>query len=333
MSVYFLGAFPPPYGGVTRKNELLLRELSKHISISAVDFSMIKHGDLKESMHLARALRDPDARYVLGVSGRKTRRRFCSMLASVNPHAMSRSVLMLMGSNAADDIAGDAAYREAAGKFRRIYVETEGMRSILNDAGLTNAAVYPNPRAVPERKPKAAESSSGLRCVFFSQVSETKGADLVLQAAERSPDIVFDFFGPVDRAYEERFLSAIHRLDNAHYHGVFTGNEEALYETLQTYSVLLLPTRAAEGVPGALIEGKIAGLAEIVSDFRYAHDVVNNGTDGWVLPQCDAVSLSQAVRCLSKDRALLASMQAQSRESAGRYDIAQYIPGILEDLT
>ena len=33
MTVYYLGQFPPPYGGVTVKNALLCEELSKHVAI------------------------------------------------------------------------------------------------------------------------------------------------------------------------------------------------------------------------------------------------------------------------------------------------------------
>ena len=38
MTVYYLGQFPPPYGGVTVKNALLREELSKHIAIEVLSF-------------------------------------------------------------------------------------------------------------------------------------------------------------------------------------------------------------------------------------------------------------------------------------------------------
>ena len=40
MAVYFLGAFPPTYGGVTIKNESLYQALSKYIDLKKVDFNL-----------------------------------------------------------------------------------------------------------------------------------------------------------------------------------------------------------------------------------------------------------------------------------------------------
>ena len=333
MSVYYLGAFPPPYGGVTRKNDLLLKELERHTKITAVDFGKIKRRDFPELMKLIRALTDRDARYVVGVSGRKTRRRFCRLMRILNARAMSRSVLMLMGSAAANDIASDPVFQTDVARFRRIYAETDEMCDLLKKVGLNHTAIYPNPRHLPEPRPALPDASGTLRCVFFSLIAEGKGADLVLQAAAAMPEIVFDFYGPLEPNIESRFLSDVKRLENVRYLGVFSGDEEALYDTLGAYSVLLLPTRyKTEGIPGVLVEGKISGLAEVVSDFRCAHDMMEHGVDGWILPECSAAALVDALRRLDRDRALLSAMQRSSQASADRYDIAAYLPGILEEL-
>ena len=42
MAIYYLGTFPPEYGGVTVKNQNLYSALSKKIEIDRVDFSEIK---------------------------------------------------------------------------------------------------------------------------------------------------------------------------------------------------------------------------------------------------------------------------------------------------
>lgn len=48
MKTYYLGSFPPPFGGVTTKNLNLYTALSEKIEIGKVDFSKIKRMDISE---------------------------------------------------------------------------------------------------------------------------------------------------------------------------------------------------------------------------------------------------------------------------------------------
>lgn len=330
MGIYYLGAFPPPYGGVTRKNELLLKKLGQQIAIAAVDFGNIKHRDFREFLRLIRALTDRNARYVVGVSGRKTRKRLCHLLARINPQALSRSILMLMGSLTADDIASDAAFRADVKRFRRVYAETNGMCAVLEDAGLKNTAVYPNPRE-PYRLKREGPSET-LRCVYFSLISADKGADIVLEAAEKMPEIEFHFYGQLDESFAPAYYCSVERCANVYHHGIFNGTQRDVLSELSQYDILLLPTKCAEGVPGVLIEGKFAGLAEVVSPFRFSSDIVQHGQDGWILSGCESADLCDALHRLNSDRPLLHAMQLHSFASAEHFDIAKYMPMILEDL-
>ena len=90
MAVYFLGAFPPTYGGVTIKNESLYQALSKYIDLKKVDFNQIKRFNFVEIFRLLFALCGRDNQFVIGVSGKKTRKRFTKLLYAVNSKAMRR---------------------------------------------------------------------------------------------------------------------------------------------------------------------------------------------------------------------------------------------------
>ena len=70
----YLGSFPPPYGGATKKNDALFRELTKYGVVKKIDFSLIKRKSIRETARYLMALVSRDATFVVGVSGAKTRR-------------------------------------------------------------------------------------------------------------------------------------------------------------------------------------------------------------------------------------------------------------------
>ena len=59
MSIVYMGAFPPGYGGVTIKNQNLYAALEKEIPIKKVDFNRVKRKDIKEAGRLVFHLLNP----------------------------------------------------------------------------------------------------------------------------------------------------------------------------------------------------------------------------------------------------------------------------------
>ncbi len=172
-----------------------------------------------------------------------------------------------------------------------------------------------------------------LKCVFFSLIQEKKGADIVLSAARNCPSVDFAFYGSVDVDYEKHFMVEIASLPNVQYHGLFKGSNEDVYAELAKYDVLLFPTMwKTEGVPGILVERKIAGLAEIVSDVSYNAELVKDGIEGIVLKGKLDNEICKAINDLARDRTLLNSLKLGSKQSAERFYIDNYIEAINKEL-
>ena len=95
MSIVYMGAFPPGYGGVTIKNQNLYAALEKEIPIKKVDFNRVKRKDIKEAGRLVFHLLNPRNRFVVGVSGKITRKRFTQVLYYLNRKAMRKSIIMI----------------------------------------------------------------------------------------------------------------------------------------------------------------------------------------------------------------------------------------------
>lgn len=333
MSIVYMGAFPPGYGGVTIKNRNLYLALQKELPLKQVDFNQVKRKNIKEAMRLLLHAINPWDRLVIGVSGKGTRKRLTQLLYYFNRTAMKKSILIVMGGTASHDMAIDSEYRKCAKAYKKIYVETPGMKEEMEKAGFENVAIYPNGRFRPTKPVPKVVSDGILRCVFFSLIQPEKGADLVLEAAASLPQVQFTFYGQIVDNYRESFLKEVNRLPNVSYQGVFQGSSEEVYAELAKYDVLLFPTRwVAEGVPGILVEGKIAGLAEIVSNHNYNAEIVTDGYDGIVLKNNTAQNLAVAIQKLVRERTFLEKMKHESRKSAEFYYIENYLKNITVEL-
>lgn len=321
MKIYYIGSFPPVYGGVTIKNKNLYEALEGKFDLRKIDMNRIKRGNIPELLRFGWAMLT-GRQYIIGLAGQKNRRRFTKLMYRFKRKAMGRSVLLVMGGVVEDVIQAGPDFMAMYSTYRRVFLEFPGMARKLTEAGVTNAAVYPNGRPRPDTYQPITAGTDTLQSVFFSQIEPDKGVDRILQAARELPEVQFHFYGRIVPAYQDAFTREIKELNNVRYHGVFTGNSGAVYKELNQYDVLLLPTRCkTEGLPGILIEAKIAGIPCVISDINYNREIVNDGIDGIILKEDTAGCLTQAIRMLDSDRNLLLRMKRSSRESAEHYYI------------
>ena len=325
---FYIGGFPPPFGGVTIKNKNLYTALCERMPIKKIDFKKVKRGNFIETFRMVRAFMDRKAVFAIGIAGRGNRKTLCKLLYKFNRKAMERSVLFLMGGSAADDFE-DKEYREHTQHFRKVYAETAGMVKKMEEYGMKNAACYPNCRFKPENAYSPTSADGMLRCVFFSIVRPEKGVNTILEAAKLLPNVRIDFYGPVDETYKDEFFGKMDSIPTVRYRDVFSGSPEEVYAKLNEYNVVLLPTYwKAEGVPGILVEAKIACVPAIVSDYRFNSEIVHNGVDGFVLKDDDPKTLADAISNLDEDRELLAKMSKAAGEDAEQY----YIESFMDDI-
>lgn len=338
MGLYYIGAFPIEGGGVTIKNRDLLFALrQKGLNIEPIDLNKItRRHSLWEALRLLFAILMPWNRFVIGIStGKSTRRKFSKILSVVNRRAMRRSIIMIMGGTDAHNIAIDTSYRQIMSLYKRVYVETPKMVEELHSSGLHTGDYYPNGRFRPKKEYLVKENKTGrLKCVFFSYVRREKGADLVVEAAKKLPNIDFAFYGSVYSGYEAEFIKTIEPLPNVAYKGNFQGSPEDVYTELCQYDALLLPTRyKTEGVPGILVEAKIAGITSIVSAESHNSEIVANGVDGIVMDTNDVDSLRRSISKLDCNRDWLCELKKASLMSSEKYYIENYIDKLVEEFS
>lgn len=330
MKIRYIGNFPPPYGGVTIKNRLLYDTLKEHMSIRYFEKPGWMPGKCYQGLQIMSAFL-PRQQLIIGVSAKGGKSRTLTrMLYRLNRKSMKSSIYFMMGGQECYRIAESKDEINWYSKYQQIYVETESMKQCLVKAGLDNVSVFPNCRKRPQREPVFHERENDrLQGVFFSLISEEKGVDILLEAARDMPDVDFSFYGHIEESYEVQFKKQVDLLPNVTYKGIFKGRGEEVYQELGKYDVLLLPTKwKNEGVPGILIEAKIAGLALIVSDRNYNKEIVKDKEEGFVLPKNSAKEVQEALLKLACDDKLLYNIRKNSYYSAERYYIDNYTDSI-----
>ena len=332
MKIYYIGSFPPTYGGVTIKNKNLYEALDGRLELRRIDMNRIKRGNIMELLRFGWAMLT-GRQYIIGLAGQKNRRRFTKLMYRFKRKAMGRSVLLVMGG-LVDDVADSSPeFVEMFNGYRKTYVELPGMQRKMQSAGVTNCAIYPNGRPRPGALPAISAGEGPLRCVFFSIIQPEKGVDLILQAAQELSHMQFHFYGEIKKDYEDALSEAVSRMDNVTWHGVFSGSADAVYRELCRYDALLLPTRwKAEGLPGILVEAKIAGIPAVVSEHNFNAQIVTHERDGLVIRDVTAEKLTAALRSLESDRENLLNMKKASRASAEQYYIDVCASDVIREL-
>lgn len=329
MGIYYLGQFPPPYGGVTVKNALLFKVLGNRIPIKKLGFR-----DVSSVKILLLLLTSRTELFLLGFGNERLQRGLVCLLAHVRPSVLNRCSLIAMGGMLPSHLSKDKRYKIACSKLRHIYVETNGMADKMAELGLCNVSIYPNCRERPLKARFLKATELPLRCVSFSLVGPEKGADVILGAAERLQDVEFHFYGRIQQDYKRGFEARVSSLPNVFYHGVFDSVENDVVTELAKYDLHLFPTRCStEGVPGVLVETKIAAVPSVVSDVSYNAELVKDGSEGVVLSECRVESLMMAIEGLRDDLDTLDKLKAGALASSERFYADQYINLILSGLS
>lgn len=341
MSIFYIGGFPPPFGGVTTKNRNLYVALSSRLEIKKIDFSEIKRKNIIEGIRFIKALIGRKNRFIVGVAGKNTRKRLCKLMYIINKKTLRESVIFLMGGTSADDIAADKRFQKYVSHFRCIYAETQSMCETLRKVGLSNVAYYPNCRFKPKSslvKESCSENKNSksdefkLNAVFFSRVCLGKGIDIIVETARKTPDVAYHIYGEIEEGSDAIINEAVSNLKNFFYHGIFSGQEEEVISLLASYNVVLLPTRyKCEGVPGVLVESKIAGIPAIVSNVSYNSEIIQDGINGIVLQENNSKMLESAIVELFNS-AYLKRLSSNAFISANDYYVESYLDSILKML-
>ncbi len=96
-----------------------------------------------------------------------------------------------------------------------------------------------------------------------------------------------------------------------------------LVDVYRSADVIVLPS-LTEGFPLTPLEGMACGLPAIVSEHTSAHDLIDDGVEGWVTPIRDADAIAAHLRTLYEDRDLRRRMGQAARRKAEQFTWSRY---------
>jgi glycosyltransferase involved in cell wall biosynthesis len=173
-------------------------------------------------------------------------------------------------------------------RFKGIYVETNTMKSALEEQGFKNIYVMPNCKDLTILSENELVYPSGLpyKLCTFSRVMKEKGIETAVNIIKKVNDKLgytaysLDIYGQIDTAQNEWFENLKTQFpDYIQYCGCVDAHQSV--EVLQKYFALLFPTHFyTEGIPGTIIDAYAAGIPVISAKWESYSDVVDTDITG-----------------------------------------------------
>jgi len=338
--IFYIGRFPPPYGGETIKNDILFKALSKELRISRFNTAVLEKKVYKFFYYLKLLFflfKNRSYKGILCISSMSLF-KFTGMLNFLSSRTLANISVFTIGGMVDELFINTKQEVHKFNKYKNIYVESTRIEKHFREIGLNNVRTVPNCRPRPTIGASREESyDEKVKCVFLSRICEEKGVDIILNAAQllnkKNVKYEIDFYGPVDPETSQYFDSATEQNPNLLYKGILKSSGDELYRLLQSYDILLFPTRADyEGIPGIIVEAKIAGLAIISNNWRNNEAIVTHMSDGIILKNNTPEDLSEAILELHTNRGLLYNLTVNSYKSSEKYYIENHLDSIINNL-
>lgn len=194
----------------------------------------------------------------------------------------SKVYYVVIGGFVVDLLNEKAKLAEQIKKFAGVLVETNTMKTRLNNLGLNNVFILDNFKEFKLNKGvlENYKVQNPPHITFFSRVRKEKGVLDLVQACEsineKSVRVCLDVYGKPYNNIEEELKPFLDRNPNwLHYYGPVQSDKSI--SILSRSFAMVLPTKFyEEGTPGVFIDCFFSGTPIISSNFQNAKDSLDN---------------------------------------------------------
>jgi glycosyltransferase involved in cell wall biosynthesis len=167
--------------------------------------------------------------------------------------------------------------------------------------------------------PATPRDGDRFRVLFVGHISQRKGVSYLLQAYEsfRRPDSELHLVG----TFVPGAAQAYDRFKDLYRHTAHVPQAE-LADVYRGADVFVLPT-LTEGMPLVVLEAMASGLAVIATP-NGSSDIIEDGTDGFIVPIRDPQAIAKRLQALYEDAELRVSIGRRAREKASRFSWELY---------
>lgn len=165
--------------------------------------------------------------------------------------------------------------------------------------------------APPAMSDKIMKPSGPLKVLFAGSLGQRKGLSYLLKAVEiLKSNVELTLLGRKAASGCAPLESAVRK-----YRWLPTLSHDAVLREMHNHDALVLPS-LFEGFGLVLLEAMSQGMPVITTDHTAGPDIIENGTDGFIVPVRSAEAIAEKLGLLSGDKERLMSMKWAAREKA-----------------
>lgn len=317
-----------PVDGETTKNQYIIAELEKYCKVTVLDFYQKRKHPWVYLQALWAVMTLSHATIVLSTSASN----IYGLLKWFKKLNLKRNIVhWVIGGTLGDRVKNGIFDANIIGYAKHTLVESPLMLRQLENCGVKGVIQVPNFKRI-DYLPQVNLPMNTLRFVFLSRIMAEKGCNEILEAAKLLNDwgmqarYVVDFYGKVADDYKITFKEGISKLQNITYQGFLDMRQKEGYDKLATYDMLLFPTFwRGEGFAGIFIDGFVAGLPMIITDWAHNNQFVKEGETGLFIPVHDAEALAYKMKECIEGQYDISKMKKKCQIEAKKYDVRNII--------
>lgn len=260
----------------------------------------------------------------------------CAMLKLFRMLRLKRNMVhWVIGGAFADNIKHQVFNKDDFAYVTHTIVESEYMRQSLKQLGFKNVLHLPNFKPITYI-PQVSSNANVKRFVFESRICPEKGCDYIFQAAKLLNEQHYgehfevDFYGKVASEYKDSFDEQIRKMPNVNYRGFLNLRENAGYDKLAGYDMMLFPTYwKGEGFAGVFVDSFISGVPMIASDWAHNCEFLDDGRTALIVPTNDVASLAQKMKACIDDEVNIMYLKNECQQEADKYDVDNLVTASL----
>lgn len=182
--------------------------------------------------------------------------------------------------------------------------------------------------------PKPLIKKNGITFILAARMLWDKGIKEFVEAAyclkKKYENVHFWLLGPVDLQNPRGITPEQLRAWNNDGVVKYLGMTDDVKSYLDKANVIVLPSFYREGIPLSLLEGAAMGMPIIATDSTGCREVVEDGTNGFLIPIKDSEALATAMERFISNPRLIVRMGAESRKIAvAKFDSRKVVKEIL----
>lgn len=305
MSNYLMiGPFPPPIGGPTVKNDVLFKELTKHVSIRKIDTSQWKKNKIRL---LFKIVFSKEKKVILAVS--KNGRLLLAILRFKKfVYIHFQYSLIPMGDGLNKELTGSRWLNRkllhfGLKKTKSILIQTKKQYRELKEKFPHLPIHYiPSFKNKPHINFEYRLEKKIFKIVYVSTVKFEKGILTLIKAVSKiKTPVKLDIYGPIENSFKSLLDQKIQNYLNIDYCGVI--DPQKVSKIINEYQLFVFPTFwPTEGFSNVLIDAMIASVPIVASDWNYNSEVIKKGRNGLLFQPNNENDLLKKINVLIKNK-------------------------------